>query len=325
MAHRESALERLKISDDIDNLSDKSDSTVKANPQTNPRYLYYRLYTEEIAIPSKRPAFLANLYLGRVRAKSIAPPQTVLLIKRCLCKIEDISNYPGSTLFLSGSSRSPMDDGTRVSIFTPGGPGSTPEEPVELIVKLSYGESSKVDKLRANKMSPQPQYLYYTLYKEDGEIPVKHPITSDADDSSSVGRIDNYTVPPPHTVNSIIRRISHAEGFTYNFWHRLFIDIASESPINDSNVLILRSGGPGSIPESPLAFVRSGEMTKCIQATRRSYREGFLSLENKDTLFTDGVVRREASTRYASKSSVYRACNAAGQHGFVRTDDVTFY
>jgi len=341
MAQRESPLEAV-ISDDIDNLSEsnKSDSTVKANPQREPRYLYYRLYSEEIGIPSKQPAFPGSLYLGRVRANSIAPPQTVVLIKRRLCKIEDIrDDRSSSTLFLSGSSRSPMNDAERMSILTPGGSGSTPEEPIELVVKSSAYE---INQRSVNKMSPDPQYIYYNLYTEDGEVQVKRPINPGAHNSPSVARIDNNLIPPPHTINSIIRCISYTEGFEYGFWHQLFVDIASESPINDNEFLILRSGGPGSTPERPLTFVRSSEMKKYIKAKySMSGREGFLTTNRNEILSTDGVVRREASTpkgkvdhlhqstpvtsvfNLPQYDCVYRARNTAGQHGFVMQDNAT--
>jgi len=101
--------------------------------------VYYRLFTENIGIPLTQPAFASDPYMGRVRANSITPPQTVHLIKRRLCKVENISDYLDSILYLSRSSRSPVDDGERVSVFTPEGSGSTPADPIELVVKLSYG------------------------------------------------------------------------------------------------------------------------------------------------------------------------------------------
>jgi hypothetical protein len=106
--------------------------------------------------------------------------------------------------------------------------------------------------------------VYYSPYTEAGEILAKHPVNTDAQDYPSIARIDNKLVPPPHTVNSIIRCISFVEGFPYSFWHRLFIDITHESPIGDTGKthLTLTSGGPGSMPEIPLAFVRAAEMEK---------------------------------------------------------------
>lgn len=158
--------------------SDSSDSTVTAHSLSGPRYckclttshllsnshdsillVYYRLFTESIGIPSAKPAFPCDPYLGRVRANSVAPPQTVHLIKRRLCQIENKSDYLDSILFVSRSSLSPINNTERVSILTPGGPGSTPDEPMELVVKSSlsdYQWSGGYDSKQA--MSPTPQY-----------------------------------------------------------------------------------------------------------------------------------------------------------------------
>jgi hypothetical protein len=109
--------------------------------------------------------------------------------------------------------------------------------------------------------------VYYSLYTEDGPIRAKNPINPDVDDCPSIARIDNNLVPPPHTLKSIIRHISHVESFSYSFWHRVFVDIASDSHMDDGSILILRSGAPGSVPEQPLMFVRSDAMTKPLRAT----------------------------------------------------------
>jgi hypothetical protein len=54
----------------------------------------------------------------------VAPPHSVLSLKRCLSKYENI--YIDTNLFLSASSRSPIDDGRDVSILASDGLGSKP-------------------------------------------------------------------------------------------------------------------------------------------------------------------------------------------------------
>jgi hypothetical protein len=173
MAQRDIKKARAIVSDDD---SDSSDSTVTANALPGPRYckclvsshllsnshdlnlVYYRLFTENIGILSDKPAFPSDPYLGRVRANSVAPPQTVYLIKRRLCQIENISDYLGSILFLSGSSLSPLKDTERI-ILTPGGPGSSPDEPMELVVKFSFiVRDSEWERISRQAMSPKPRY-----------------------------------------------------------------------------------------------------------------------------------------------------------------------
>ncbi|KIM75860.1 hypothetical protein PILCRDRAFT_826886 [Piloderma croceum F 1598] len=330
MAQRDIKRARAIVSDD----SDSSDSTVIANAPSGPRYLYYRLFTENMGIPSEKPAFPSDPYLGRVRANSVAPPQTVHLIKRRLCQIEDISDYLSSVLFLSSSSLSPMSDTERVSILTPSGPGSTPDKSMELVVNLSHRDRGWSNNSAANRqaMSPKPQYIYYSPYTEAGEIRAAYPVNPDAEDSPSIARIDNNLVPPPHTVDSVIRCISFVEGFPYSFWHRLFVDITHESPIGNISAtrLTLTNGGPGSMPERPLTFVQAAELKERRSIlSPRSYGagSGFLSVNKYDGIYIDGVVRREESTIYKSElrsyHSVYRARNAAGQEGFVNTNNVS--
>lgn len=173
MAQRDIKKARAIVSDD----SDSSDSTVIANAPSDPQYceclvsshllsnshdlnllVYYRLFTENIGILSDKPASPSDPYLGRARANSVAPPQTVHLIKRRLCQIENISDYLGFILFLSGSSLSPLNDTERI-ILTPGGPGSSPDEPMELVVKFSFiVRDSEWERISRQAMSPKPRY-----------------------------------------------------------------------------------------------------------------------------------------------------------------------
>lgn len=302
-----------------------SDSTVKATVQADPLYLYYRLFTVGIGIPSKQPILPGNRYVGRIRAKSVAPPQTASLIKRHIFKIEDIIYDPQSTLYLSKSCRSPLDDGKRVSI-SPGSVGTTPEDPLELIITTYTGRA------QIETVSMMPEYIYYSLYTEDGDITPKHPINCGGDDSHSVARIDNYLVPPPHSPDSIIRCISYVEGFSYCVWHRLFIDVASESPINYRAEWIPESGGPGSTPDTPLIFVKFaatrqsiGPMPYYTYITVYSARtKSAESFRVPFPLYTDGVVCREILQRPRFPGQyvdVYRVYNDAGVHGFVIKDE----
>ena len=101
-----------------------------------------------------------------------------------------------------------------------------------------------------------PFAVYYSLYTEDGNITPKNQINCGGYDTLSVARIDKTLVPPPRSPDSIIRYISYVEGFSYCVWHRLFIGLTSESPINYREAWIPESGGPGSTPDKPLIFVK---------------------------------------------------------------------
>jgi hypothetical protein len=126
--------------------------------------VYYRVYTEDGAIPSKAPINTEDPYLARIAAKSVAPPHRVSSLKRCMSKVENIVNYRNSSLFLSISSHTLMDDGHRLSLLNRSGPGPTPQEPMALVVKLSESERNALGALRtpadtsALRASPKVRY-----------------------------------------------------------------------------------------------------------------------------------------------------------------------
>jgi hypothetical protein len=71
--------------------------------------------------------------LGHVDANLIAPPHTVESIKRCISKVENITDHTGTLLFASLSNATPMDGEERVAVLTGTGLGSTPAQPLALV------------------------------------------------------------------------------------------------------------------------------------------------------------------------------------------------
>jgi hypothetical protein len=102
--------------------------------------VYYRVYTEDFAIPSKVPVNPDDPYLARIMAKSVAPPHTVSSLKRHLSKVEGITNHQDSSLFSAPSGQSAMDNLYRLSLLSDEGPWSMPQEPLALVAKLSESE-----------------------------------------------------------------------------------------------------------------------------------------------------------------------------------------
>jgi len=98
--------------------------------------VYYRVFFEDGAIPTLHPATPDDPFLGRVLATSITPPHKVDSLKRCLAKHEDIDRGKTISLFLTRSSKSPMDDTSKINILKRTGTGSTPREALALVVKL---------------------------------------------------------------------------------------------------------------------------------------------------------------------------------------------
>jgi len=171
--------------------------------KSDPRYLYYRVYTEDGAIPSNAPLDAGDPYLARILAKSVAPPHTVSSLKRCLSKVESIVNHRKTSLFLSTSSQTPMDDGHRLSLLNGSGPGSTPQEPMALVVKSSESERNTLAGARTSPdisaSSRKVRYLYYRIYTADGAIISKNKVAESND--VSLGCVNTVLFAPPHTVD----------------------------------------------------------------------------------------------------------------------------
>jgi hypothetical protein len=78
--------------------------------------VYYRVYTEDGAIPSKHPINLSDLSLGRINIDVINPPHTIDSIKRCVSKAEQLRTTSSSKLFKNMESETPMDT-AKVSVL----------------------------------------------------------------------------------------------------------------------------------------------------------------------------------------------------------------
>ena len=107
--------------------------------------VYYRIYTEDGAIPSKTSAAPGDPFIGRIKAKSVPPPHTVKTIKLRIAKVEDIKDPTSSNLFLTPYSQSPMGGADKVAILNCTCPGSTPQEPFALVAKMSDSERSALE------------------------------------------------------------------------------------------------------------------------------------------------------------------------------------
>ena len=106
--------------------------------------VYYRIYAEDGAIPSKTPAIPSDPFLGRIKARYVPPPHTAKAVKRSIAKVENIKDRTSTSLFLTPYSQSPMDDAGKVTLNRTG-PGSTPQEPLAVVAKMSDSERSALE------------------------------------------------------------------------------------------------------------------------------------------------------------------------------------
>jgi hypothetical protein len=122
--------------------------------------VYYRVYTEDGAIPCTQSATSDDPYLGRVKVTSVAPPQTYESVCLCLAQAENISALSSTRLFLNPSSRIPVKNSAKLTLYNGNGPGS----PMALVVKLpdsemkSRGSGDPADASKGGETSPRVRY-----------------------------------------------------------------------------------------------------------------------------------------------------------------------
>ena len=75
-------------------------------------------------------------------------PRTIKVLKCSIAKLENIKDRESTTLFLTPYSHTPMDDTEKVTILNGTGPGSTPQEPLALVAKMSDYERSALESKR---------------------------------------------------------------------------------------------------------------------------------------------------------------------------------
>ena len=103
----------------------------------------------------------------------------------------------------------------------------------------------------SQKSSVSRSPVYYRLYDENGEAVSK---TSFDESDSSLGRLDAYTIPPPHTVASLKDRLVHVEGVSGNDV-QLLEDEDGEATLNDGDAIaLLTDDFPGSKEDQPIVF-----------------------------------------------------------------------
>ena len=134
--------------------------------------VYYRLYTEDGAIPSANHVYSDDPYLGRILAELVAPPHIAMSLKHCLLSVENMDNKTTASLFISSSSQTPLGDTDRLSILATLGPGWLPNEPMALVVNLSESCRSPLDERKPEAVllptpeGPTPfETRYSALYK----------------------------------------------------------------------------------------------------------------------------------------------------------------
>lgn len=250
------------IGDDQNQPPDPTGVSTKKSPQ----YVYYRLYTKDRPIKSQHPAYSSDHepFIGRTLAKLVAPPHTTASLKRHLCYIEGFSSSLADTakLFVPLSCLTAKDDSARLSLVASSGPGSSPQEPMALVLegqeRAGTVQQSQVAE-RARDLSDFriTRYIYYRPYSLEGAIKSK---TCFDESDIYLGRIDTFSVPPPHTIASLTACIARIEGLVVPDTEeiQIFKDVASEVPMStDATLSLTEDAYLGNDQDDPVAVVRT--------------------------------------------------------------------
>ncbi|KAJ7093389.1 hypothetical protein B0H15DRAFT_832147 [Mycena belliarum] len=304
--------------------SSASKSPEKDSAFSESRYIYYRPYSLDGAIPSKRAFEGGRLCIGRLRTTAVPPPHTVAALKRALLHVEEIADPTGERtgLFQTADSRSAMMEG-RVSILT-GDLGATPETALALVYhgELPSARTRAPDEEDA-AAADDADYLYYRLYTHAGEATSTRPVTSG---NPSLARVRRVHIAPPRDSASAKRLIAHAERSPVYAFADLVSDLAAGAPLPPDTPLL---ASHGATPQCPVLLVqperRAGLHNRPLlvvtapEARARGWgwgRSRFLAPAAGDLLHTDGV--EQVVNDHGCHILVYTAVNHRGMTGWIQ-------
>jgi len=128
--------------------------------------VYYRVYSEEGAISTKRPAYLDDAHIGRIKPKWVAPPHNAGSLRLCLSSMENID--PSKTrLFMAPFT--PLPDNTPVSLKSNQTLGIIPDEPLVLLSEAMPKDGMKpgTEPLRVPPDAQSPLTLRYSKSSQE--------------------------------------------------------------------------------------------------------------------------------------------------------------
>ncbi|KAF8146516.1 hypothetical protein K438DRAFT_1869167 [Mycena galopus ATCC 62051] len=259
-----------------DKMSDtKKEPATGSKPE--PRYLYYRVYSPDGAIPSKTAFDPRNPFIGRIAARSVPPPHNATSLKRCFVKAENITDPDGSRtlLYQSPDASYSLQSTDKVAIVGPID-GATPETAFALVLQdeLTQGENAAINCLDlSSRCEENPKYLYYRLFTQTAEDCSK--VAFNLDDPA-LGRVERILVSPPHESASLKRHIAKVESKPIYAFSALFKNISALEALQDfSDLPLMKNGSPGWTEDEPMVLVqperRAGLYNRPIKVLSNSH------------------------------------------------------
>ena len=115
------------------------------------------------------PVYSNDPYLGRIPARFVTPPHMSTNLRRCLSSAENIDDRITTWLFISCSSKGPIDATQRLSILSYPGPGCSPNDPMALVAVFS-NSSVRVDELVEPVLSGDNITPFDPQYSKHGSV-----------------------------------------------------------------------------------------------------------------------------------------------------------
>ncbi|KAJ7464850.1 hypothetical protein B0H11DRAFT_2050142 [Mycena galericulata] len=322
----------MTIDIDSSNPPPEYDSPMIGAPQekaatSSPRYVYYRVYALYGAIPAKTAFDPSNPFIGRIAARSVPPPHTVLSLKRCLVHAENFSDPTGlrTVLYLNSVATSRLSNTTQLTILgqSESVGGATPETAFALSVieDLTVDEATAVHSINTPGSREDSRYLYYHLYTPIAEDTSKVAFNPD---EPAIGRIERFRITPPLEPASIKRCIAKTEGKPIYVYADLYEDISATEAMSDgSSYASIQNETAGHTEERPMVLVqperRQGLLNRPFKIISETYKYRVLLPVAVGQLgFTDGVAKSLGSI------TVYECRMQHQSAGNVFTGDVKF-
>lgn len=116
------------------------------------RYVYYCIYNKDSVMPSKMSFIPDDNSLGRIDTLSIAPPHTVVSLKRRIINAEGVINQT-INLFKDTDGEALMNETGHISFLDPLAtyPGQTEDEPIAIVCGAVFQQNRGKDKERQGK------------------------------------------------------------------------------------------------------------------------------------------------------------------------------
>jgi len=241
---------------DAINAQDNVAGSTKPTVSSGVQFVDYRVYHKDGAIATQRPAYLNDIYLGRIKSKWVAPPYTAGSLRLCLASMENIDRTK-TTLFASVSSQSALADEALISLKSNQTLGIVPEEPVILLsetmpdAKIHWQARTESLRVAPDSESPlPPRFLFYGVYSEAGAWASKAPIDVE---EPWVSKVNLGSIPPPVSVTSLLHILKIKEGISASGFSELFAQDGL-SPLGDNQVFTEDGNWLGASAEEHLVF-----------------------------------------------------------------------